>query len=291
MSRRWPLVSVVIPAYNAARWIRDAIQSVVAQDWQDLEIVVVDDGSTDSTPEIVRSFGNNLILLRQPNRGVAHARNLGTQTARGRYVAYLDADDTWHSDKLTRQLTALRAANHAHFCSTPFVLADDTLRPLAIRDVGIRDPLLGDLLFQNVVGTPSTVICERELVLSVCGFREELSQCADWDLWLRLRSRTPFLCLAEPLATYRIHLGSMSSSPQLLEKDTLALLTRTFADPALPVNLQALRRRSLAWNYRVLSANYHQSGQRTAALRCLLTAILYHWRTPFSRTPPSVRAE
>jgi GT2 family glycosyltransferase len=289
MSPHRPLVSVVIPAFNAARWIRDAIESVVSQEWRDLEVIVVDDGSTDSTPEIVRSVGNNLILLRQHNRGVSLARNLGTEMASGRFVAYLDADDTWRSDKLTRQLAALRAEDDVGFCSTPFVLADETLRPLGVRDLTIRDPQLGDLLFRNVIGTPSTVICDRELILSVGGFREELSQCADWDLWLRLRRHTRFLCLAEPLATYRIHPNSMSSSPDLLERDTLALLTQTFADPDLPISLRGLRRRSLAWNYRVLSASYHQSGRQIDAVRCLLAAIRYHWRTPLSRNPPAIR--
>jgi glycosyltransferase involved in cell wall biosynthesis len=99
-----PLVSCIIPAYNSERYLAEALDSVLAQTHRPLQVIVVDDGSTDGTAALAARYGEAITLLRQPNRGVASARNCGLRRATGEFVAYLDADDLWHPEKLTRQL-------------------------------------------------------------------------------------------------------------------------------------------------------------------------------------------
>src|SRR5262245_16845767 len=103
-----PEVSVIIPSYNSARYLTDAVSSVLGQTFLDFEVLIIDDGSTDDTAAVISRYGERVGYIRQLNAGVAAARNRGIKESRGRYVAFLDADDTWHQDKLETQVRALR---------------------------------------------------------------------------------------------------------------------------------------------------------------------------------------
>lgn len=272
-----PQVSVVIPAYNAAPYVVGALDSVLAQTFRDFEVLVVDDGSTDGTAELVVAYGNDVRCIRQSNSGVAAARNRGIEASRGRYVAFLDADDMWLRDKLARQLTALRERPSARACYTAFAFSDENLVPSWVQRSRRRASLVDDLLLLgNVVGTPSTVICERDLVLEVGGFDPALSLGADWDLWLRLALRTEFAYIDEPLVRYRIHGANMSRDVGLLERDSVSLLEKALADPALPAHLRGARRRVLGYNDRVLAGSYFQAGRLIDGIRCSVRAVARH---------------
>src|SRR2546422_14004 len=107
------LISVIIPTYNSVRFLTEAVDSVLAQTFSDFEILVIDDGSTDETQDVMRQYGSLVRCIRQQNSGVAVARNRGITESRGRYVAFLDADDTWLADKLERQVNALSSESGA----------------------------------------------------------------------------------------------------------------------------------------------------------------------------------
>ena len=272
-----PEVSVVIPVHNGAEYIGPAIESVLGQTWSDLEVIVVDDGSTDDTPEVVRRYDARVRCVRQDNRGVAAARNRGIAESRARYVAFLDADDLWRPEKLARQMRALRESPRGRVCATAFQVVDEQLRPLEVR--GGEHGVTRDLLLRgNVVGTPSTVVGERALFEAAGGFDPALSQCADWDMWIRLSTRTEFLCLAELLVLYRSHAGNMSRSVPLLEKDSLRVLEKAFATGALPPSLQAERARAFAHNDSVLAGSYFRAGCYRDAARCAFRALRLDWR-------------
>jgi glycosyltransferase involved in cell wall biosynthesis len=113
-----PLVSVIVPVYNGERFLREAIESILAQTYSPIEVIVVDDGSTDDTAEIARSFGDRVRCIRQANAGPAVARNNGLAAATGEFVAFLDADDTWTSEKLARQLACFDADPDLGICVT-----------------------------------------------------------------------------------------------------------------------------------------------------------------------------
>jgi glycosyltransferase involved in cell wall biosynthesis len=115
-----PLISCIIPVFNGERYLGESLDSVFNQSYRPLQVIVVNDGSTDQTTEIARSYGNRLILLQQPNRGSAAAKNHGIRAAEGKYIAFLDADDLWHSEKLARQMTRLRNRVEITLCFTRF---------------------------------------------------------------------------------------------------------------------------------------------------------------------------
>lgn len=268
-----PEVSVVIPTYNSAHFLSDAIQSVLAQSYEDFEIVVVDDGSHDDTRRVVESFGERVRYLHQANAGVAAARNRGIVESSGRYVAFLDADDTWMPSKLQRQWEALQADPNRRLCYAAFVVVDEQLVPIEVRFSPRQGSALEDLLLRgNVVGS-MTVMCERALIDEVGGFDLRLSQCADWDLWIRIAARTEFIYLDEPLATYRQHGQNMSRQVRVLENDSLRLLEKGFGLPGIPPALARRRRHAFARNYMVLAGSHFGTGGYGAFLRCAALAI------------------
>jgi glycosyltransferase involved in cell wall biosynthesis len=270
-----PEVSVVIPAFNAARFLRAAIDSVLAQTFTSVEIIVVDDGSTDATGEIVGSYGGVVSGVYQQNSGVAAARNAGIARSVGRYVAFLDADDVWAETKLERQLEALAAEPACRACYSALKIVDLDLRPLRVQRGQRQSSALEDLLvLGNVVGTPSSVICERDVLEACGGFDPALSYAADWDLWLRLAAKTEFLYVDTPLVMYRQHSSAMSGDLALIERDNLHLLDKAFARLDLPTAVRVQRARALGRNYRVLSGIYFQAHRYLDAVRCATHAVI-----------------
>lgn len=269
-----PQVSVVIPTYNSSKYLSQAIDSVLAQTFSDLEVLVIDDGSTDDTEQLVGRYSSPIKYIRQPNSGVSIARHRGIAESVGRYVAFLDADDIWLPHKLERQLGELKNNPGFRACYSTFRVVDANLRPLEINRVERQGSTLEDLLTAgNVVGTPSTVLCERALLLSIAGFDPDLSYGADWDLWIRLAVLTEFLWIDEPLINYRQHGNNMSRNVPLIEKDSLLLLEKGFAMSELPEALRSKRRSAIGRNYMVLAGCYYHAHRYRDCVRCATRSI------------------
>ena len=267
-------VSAIIPTYNSARYLAEAVESALKQTLEEIEVVVVDDGSTDETESLMRGYDLRVRYVRQPNSGVALARNRGIKESRGRYVAFLDADDVWVPHKLERQLAALEKNRGCRACYTAFTVSTSDLLPIGINRSKRRGSALEDLLLiGNIVGTPSTVLCERSLFEEVSGFDESLSQCADWEMWIRLAMQTDFVYLDDPLALYRQHDSNMSRSVALLERDSLRALEKGFEMPGLAASLRARRRAALARNYMVLAGTYFHGRQYKDFARCAARSL------------------
>jgi glycosyltransferase involved in cell wall biosynthesis len=274
-----PDVSVIIPSYNSACYLTDAVDSVLAQTVQDIEVLVIDDGSTDDTEAVMRRYGPPVRYLRQPNSGVAVARNHGIEASRSRYVAFLDADDTWMPRKLERQLTALEQHPQYRACYSAFLKVTSDLKPLGVsRSQGQRS-VLEDLLFRgNVIGSICTVLCDRSIFAATGGFDPALSQCADWDMWVRIARVTDFLYLDEPLVTYRQHDSNMSRNAPLLERDSLLVLEKGFALDGLPESIRTRRRAALARNYMVLAGTYFRAHRYLDFMRCAAHSVVLDFR-------------
>ncbi len=269
-----PKTAVVIPTYNSSRYLVQAIDSVLAQTWQDLEILVIDDGSTDETERVMRRYQSPVRYIYQQNGGVAIARNRGIAESKGKYVAFLDADDTWLPHKLELQIEALQKQPQYRACYSALAVADAELNPLSINYSYRQSSTLEDLLLRgNVIATPSSVLCERSLFDVAGGFDPKLSQCADWDMWVRLAVQTEFLYLDEPLVTYRQHGANMSRNAPLLEHDSLQVLTKGFAIPELSEPLRARRQTGFARNYMVLAGTYFHAHQYRDFARCAILAV------------------
>ena len=270
-----PDVSVVVPAYNAARFLPEAIDSVLAQSIADVEVIVVDDGSTDGTESVVGRYGAPVRYVRQSNRGVSVARNRGIEESRGRYVAFLDADDTWYPSKLEKQLAALeRQADYRACCTAYDVVAEDR-SPLACQRGLGRTARLDDFVLLGTVAFVSTIVCERSLLRELDGFDPALSQCADWDMWIRVATRTDILNVDEPLACYRQHGTNMSRNARLLEEDSVRVLQKTFALPSLPDGLRRRKREAYGRAYRVVAGTYFHAGRYRDGVRCLAYALAH----------------
>lgn len=272
-------VSVIIPTYNSARFLTEAIDSVLAQSLKDFEILVIDDGSTDETETVMQRYGSPVRYIRQENGGVAVARNRGIRESRGRFVAFLDADDTWLPDKLALQIAALRNHPDRRFCYTAFRLVTSDLAPLGVVGSTRQGLALEDLLLRgNVVGSICTVLCERSLFDKTDGFDPALSQCADWDMWVRLAALTEFLYLDQPTVTYRQHGSNMSRNAPLLEYDSLRVLEKGFAMPEVTSSLRAKRRTAFARNYMVLAGTYFHARRYRDFLRCAARSVSMDFR-------------
>jgi len=273
------LVSVVIPAYNAVRYLGAAIESALGQTIRDIEIIVVDDGSNDGTEEAVARYGASVRYLRQSNSGVAVARNHGVERSRSEYVAFLDADDAWLPHKLETQLAAMRAKPMRRACYSTFILADIDLKPIRVHESPRRGALLEDLLLiGNVVGTPTTVVCERALLNASGGFDPALSLCADWEMWIRLSQSSDFAYVKQPLALYRQHSANMSRDLKLYERDAMLVLDKIFSGTRLSEPLKAQRRRSYGHMRTVLAGSYLHAFHLRDFLRCAVSAVVLDWR-------------
>jgi glycosyltransferase involved in cell wall biosynthesis len=250
-----PLVSVVVPAYNAARTLPETVQSVLDQSMRDIEVIVVDDGSTDETLETARAIDDpRVTVLPQPNGGVSAARNNGARAARGRYVAFLDSDDLWLPHKLERQLEILEREPDVHAVQAGVVFVDDGLQPLSVRPCADwEDPLLDTLYFRNLPAFPSTVIITREKLLERGGFDTSLVILEDWELAVHAAWHWDLRSVHEPLGLYRFHPGNRSRDVSIHVEPGERVLARIFADPELPEHVRRKKRSVYARLYLMLA--------------------------------------
>jgi glycosyltransferase involved in cell wall biosynthesis len=215
-------VSVVIPTRNRAALLRRALGTVLAQRFTELEIIVVDDASTDDTAAVLETVGDARVrALRHPERrGVAAARNAGIAAAAGRWVAFLDDDDLWAPNKLARQVDALVGQPGARWVVDGAVVVDGRLQVIGAQPPPTDGDLAAALLAANVVpGGASGVVAERGLVVDAGGFDPALGLLADWDLWTRLALRAAAATVRAPLHAYHLHGGSMSAQDRTGEAE------------------------------------------------------------------------
>lgn len=204
-----PLVSVVIPAHNAAEFVGDAIDSVLQQSYRHYEILVIDDGSSDATASIVARY-SGVRLLRQPQRGAGAARNAGIRSSKGELIAFLDADDWWTPDKLERQVALLASRPDVGMVVSEHINVH-TNAPSFVTDK--RSTFDGDavrgIFLNSMVGTPTVMV--RRGVLHAVGLFDESLRCAeDENLWMRIALKYPIVLLPAPLAHVRIRADSLS---------------------------------------------------------------------------------
>lgn len=243
------LVSVIIPCYNTARFLGEAIESGLAQTWSDIEIVVVNDGSTDDTSAVARRYGDRVRLVEQANGGLAAARNSGIKAATGEYVGFLDADDRWNPDKVSKQIAALDASPDAVLCHTGRVLfsADGPEWRETLESGRLASGRCWRALCERDRVIVSSVLCRRDVVVEAGGFRSRFPGCEDYDLWLRLAYRHAFCFVPEYLVWYRESTGQMSRNKVMMARSHDGALAdfletiRTDLPPAEWTDLAVLR--------------------------------------------------
>lgn len=229
-----PLVSVIIPAYNAEVFITRTLQSVLNQTYKNLEVIVIDDGSSDRTSEIVKAIAlqdSRLRLLQQPNSGVAAARNLGIQMSQGEFIAPIDADDIWYPQNLERQVRVLATADSSVglVYSWSVDIDEEDLLQGGFHVSELEGNVYEALVYRNFIGNASAAMIRRACFEKVGGYDPKLKQqnaqgCEDWDIYLRIAKFYQFRVVREFLVGYRQLIGSMSSDYTAMSKSHLLVM-------------------------------------------------------------------
>jgi glycosyltransferase involved in cell wall biosynthesis len=222
----------VIPAFNAAAFIERTIDSVLTQGFDDLEVIVVDDGSSDDTGDVVSALGASVTLVPGPGRGVSSARNAGVRLSKGEYIAFMDHDDLWEPGKLRRQVEALDADPRAGLVFTQARLVEGgTLTrvfPEIPDDGSFIDKAYENLVHENYVPM-SSVMVRRDALPGLDGagpFDPELHLSEDWDLWLRIAERHKIVFIPEPLTRYVIVPGRATERIADMRLEDLAVFLK-----------------------------------------------------------------
>jgi glycosyltransferase involved in cell wall biosynthesis len=272
-----PLISVIIPAYNAQKTIQKTIESVLNQTFPDFELLVIDDGSQDATLEVVERISDQrLKVFSYFNAGVSAARNRGLAKATGEFISFLDADDLWTPDKLEAQLDALRANPQAAVAYSWTDYIDECDRFLYPGShVTANGDVYTKLLLSDFLENGSNALIRREALIDVGGFDESLCGPEDWDLFLRLAAKYHFVALQRPQILYRLSTNSISFNLARQEAQCLRVLEREF--DRVPASLAHLKQQSLANLYqyllfRGLAGSLDRQMGLTAA-RCLFQAV------------------
>ena len=207
-TKRLPLVSVVIPCYNQAHFLAEAVQSALDQDYPAVEVIVVNDGSPDNTREVATQFGDRIVYIEQENRGLSAARNAGIRAARGEYIAFLDSDDIYLPRALTTLARYLDKHPNVGLVCSDALLFDDR------GDFGLKSTRSGrprnpqNFRWETVeyCATPSTVMVREEVFKRVGLFNEYLKNAAeDWLMWVQISRYFDMVYVDQPLVRYRIH--------------------------------------------------------------------------------------
>ena len=270
-----PQVSVIIPAYNVEPFIAQALGSVLSQTMTNLEVVVVDDGSTDNTGKIVEQVNDNRIrMIHKENGGCASARNAGVQAARGPWISFLDGDDTWFSSKLERELAFLDRHAHADLVFSLALTTDETGKNLGIlKSHPYRSFSFEDLLIENPVGNGSSVTVRAETLNHVGPFDESLPASSDSDMWLRIARIRPdnILCLPEILTSYRRRKAQTTGNWNRMEKAHERVLDKArLIDPEA---VQKVGRFSQCNKYRYHAFIAYEAGNLRMARRFMLKSL------------------
>ena len=234
-------VSVIIPVYNGAAFVGEAIESALGQRLAPAEVIVVDDGSADHTPQVVHSFGTHVRYVHQPNRGPAAARNNGLSLAQGELIALLDADDIWHADKLAIQTAQLAREPYDIVLGHMQFMTKEVGRLMQLQGEPVPQLFLGSALFR------------REVFEEVGRFDETLYYCDDWDWFMRAReANVPMQMFPNVVMYYRRHDSNITRSPQS-RRELLHLLQKS------------LKRRRANGMEAVSMPDWFDAGQRLSA--------------------------
>ena len=227
-----PLISVLMPVRNGARWLREAVDSVLGQEFRDFELVVVDDGSDDGTPGVLERCSaddDRLRLLRQPPQGIVAALNLGIAAARGSYLARLDADDVARPDRLARQVAFIERHDRIDLVGSAAQLIDEGGTVIGRVAPPIDPAKLARHLRRGNPIVHSSVMMRADAVRRSGGYRKAFAAAEDYDLWLRMAERGGIANLPEPLVSLRRHGASVSRRNAVRQAFSVRLAQRSAA--------------------------------------------------------------
>jgi glycosyltransferase involved in cell wall biosynthesis len=270
-------VSVIIPTYNYGRFIAEAIRSALCQTYGALEIIVIDDGSTDDTASLANSFGTSIRYFRQENMGVCAARNRGVLESNGKFIAFLDADDIWEPTKIEKQVAKFGEDPEiglVHCGMREFDSA--TGATVEVHLEGAEGWLAEDIALSEqsvIVGPGGTIMVSRQAFEDVGGFDTRLKNGEDWEFCFRVATKYKIGFVPEVLVEYRSHGVNASKNIREMERSTLIAWEKVFTtnDEAI----RRLRRRSYGNLHKVLAGSYLHKREYVGFIRNVLKSLWY----------------
>ena len=259
-------ISVIIPTHNRAHTLPRALDSVIKQSSSPLEIILVDDGSSDNTSTLIRQDYPDVHYLHQPNQGVSAARNLGISESKGEWLAFLDSDDEWLADKLKTQQALLQTDPQLRLCHTEEIWIRNGKRVNAMK----KHAKSGGRIYLNClplcVISPSSVIIHRSLFDELGLFDETLPACEDYDLWLRICAGEAVGFVEQPqILKYGGHDDQLSRLHWGMDRFRAMALEKRVNDPRLTLEEQIATRMQLNQKYQVLALGAEKRGKLTDA--------------------------
>ncbi len=289
------LISVVIPVYHSEKWILDTIDSVLKQSYQNFEIVIVDDGSSDNTKNVIESIDDSRIkYIYQNNAGPSSARNNGIRHSQGEYIAFLDSDDLWKPDKLLKQLECFDSNPDLGIVSawSEYTTPSNKLLYPKITPIKNSAEYLKALLlfpfFKSELPWTSCMMIKKECFEKAGYFDESMISKEDWDMWFRIALHYEFKCLDEVLARRKQHEQSLMSNTPLyqVKEHNLNFLKKAFANKNLPKELLELKEMAYSNSLAALG-NYflYNSKNPEKAKECFFESLSYSknklWKPSF----------
>ena len=289
------LVSVVIPNYNYAHYLRETIDSVLAQTYHEIEIIVVDDGSKDDSKEILAGYGDKIRTIFQQNQGVSAARNNGVKESSGEFIAFLDADDAWLSTKIEKQVARFRSDPKLGLVHVGVEEVDADGNSLVERLEGVEgkvSTILLMLIREGVLGGGSGMMVPRRVFDEIGGFDLRLSTSADWDLQYRVSERYTVSFVPELLLKYRVHNSNMHANVGVMEHDMMLAFEKAFRTN--DAEIQAAKRTAYGSLHQILAGSYFVAGNYPAFIFHSIKSLYFEPRNisyflKFGRRPSNRR--
>lgn len=260
-----PTVSVIIPAYNAGKFLEETVRSVLDQSYSDFEIVICDDGSADNTAEVAKAITDARVkYIHQKNAGVSAARNNGAKNSTGKLLAFLDADDIFYRDNLQKKVEALLKNPGAGMAFADCDVIDGAGKKTGEVLTGKAENTLHDLLLWNgtVVPGPSSILVTREAFDTVSGFDTQFSTAADQDFFFRIAHQFKCVRVPEVLTAYRKHGSNMHMNIALMERDHIGVYEKAAANGLF--STASFRRKCFGNLYLILAGSWWVNGNNKA---------------------------
>lgn len=279
-------VSVIIPAYNSLRFIQSTLESAVGQSFSDFEVILVDDGSTDGSSEVIQSLADVYPQVQyhyQSNAGVAAARNHGFRLAKGDYIAFLDADDIWLPDNLAKKVAYLQQHPQVGLVHSDAAVINGEGVATGLVKAGKDGQLLNDLLLWNgtCIPAPSSILVRREVIEKVGGFDESLSTAADQEFFFRVAAKYPIGRIPEVTWQYRVHSTNMHSNIPLMERDHIKAYQLADKNGLFPN--KAFRNQAFSNLYMILAGSFWVQGKQHPKTFLYLLKALWLWPSNLKR--------
>lgn len=264
ISNKEVLVSVIIPVYNSESYLEETLASVLTQTYHNLEIIVIDDGSTDDSRYIISRFGaadKRVVSISQENAGVSNARNAGINLSHGDFIAFLDADDVWMPNNIEIKLLHIQSGDFGLVHSNAQIIDSESHSMDQIL-IGKEGNLLEDLLLWNgtCIPGPSSVVISKQVMDSIGGFDPRLSTAADMDYFIRVAKNYRIGHVNEVSWNYRIHRSNMHSDIASMQQDILLVYKKALENDLFPT--KNLKRKAFGTMYRILGASWIGDGKK-----------------------------